>query len=274
MFGNYHYILEYVESMMKNYSYLNAGMIINLNGNKIVSRNGLVDLLNDNMNREGLYPIIHLRGDDIEIALTHGMQYGEDYYSFVNGQHTSQGGTHLIAFREAITRTVKEFFKKDFDPSDIRSSIIAAISVKIEEPIFESQTKTKLGSKDMGPNGPSVRNYVVDFIRKNLDDYLHKNGETARILLKKDTGVGEGAQSDKFNSETGPVNGRRRSAFTTESCATAGYITTRMMSASSNQTLFITEGDSASGSITKSRNVETQAVFSLRGKPLNCYGLD
>ncbi|HNT94057.1 MAG TPA: ATP-binding protein, partial [Bacteroidales bacterium] len=185
MFGNFHYISEYVESMMKNYSYLNAGMIINLNGNKIVSRNGLVDLLNDNMNREGLYPIIHLRGDDIEVALTHGMQYGEDYYSFVNGQHTSQGGTHLIAFREAITRTVKEFFKKDFDASDIRSSIIAAISVKIEEPIFESQTKTKLGSKDMGPQGPTVRNYIVDFIRKHLDDYLHKNGETARIMLKK-----------------------------------------------------------------------------------------
>ncbi|MDM8002339.1 MAG: ATP-binding protein, partial [Bacteroidota bacterium] len=180
MFGNYHFISEYVESMMKNYSYLNAGMIINLNGNKIISRNGLVDLLNDNMNREGLYPIIHLKGEDIEVAITHGMQYGEDYYSFVNGQHTSQGGTHLIAFREAITRTVKEFFKKDFDAADIRSSIIAAISVKIEEPIFESQTKTKLGSKDMGPNGPSVRNYVVDFIRKNLDDYLHKNGETAR----------------------------------------------------------------------------------------------
>ncbi|MDM8002338.1 MAG: ATP-binding protein, partial [Bacteroidota bacterium] len=180
LFGKYHYIPEYVENMMKNYSYLNAGMIINLNGNKIISRNGLVDLLNDNMNREGLYPIIHLKGEDIEVAITHGMQYGEDYYSFVNGQHTSQGGTHLIAFREAITRTVKEFFKKDFDASDIRSSIIAAISVKIEEPIFESQTKTKLGSKDMGPNGPSVRNYVVDFIRKNLDDYLHKNGETAR----------------------------------------------------------------------------------------------
>jgi len=272
MFGNYHYILEYVENMMKNYSYLNAGMIINLNGNKIVSRNGLVDLLNDNMNREGLYPIIHLRGDDIEIALTHGMQYGEDYYSFVNGQHTSQGGTHLIAFREAITRTVKEFFKKDFDPSDIRSSIIAAISVKIEEPIFESQTKTKLGSKDMGPNGPSVRNYVVDFIRKNLDDYLHKNGETARILLKKIQ------ESEKERKAISSIQKLARERAKKVSLHNRKLRDCRIHYNSNDErklesTLFITEGDSASGSITKSRNVETQAVFSLRGKPLNSYGL-
>lgn len=272
MFGNYHYILEYVESMMKNYSYLNAGMIINLNGNKIVSRNGLVDLLNDNMNREGLYPIIHLKGDDIEIALTHGMQYGEDYYSFVNGQHTSQGGTHLVAFREAITRTVKEFFKKDFDPSDIRSSIIAAISVKIEEPIFESQTKTKLGSKDMGPNGPSVRNYVVDFIRKHLDDYLHKNGETARILLKKIQ------ESEKERKAISSIQKLARERAKKVSLHNRKLRDCRIHYNSNDErklesTLFITEGDSASGSITKSRNVETQAVFSLRGKPLNSYGL-
>ncbi len=272
MFGNYHYILEYVENMMKNYSYLNAGMIINLNGNKIVSRNGLVDLLNDNMNREGLYPIIHLKGDDIEIALTHGMQYGEDYYSFVNGQHTSQGGTHLVAFREAITRTVKEFFKKDFDPSDIRSSIIAAISVKIEEPIFESQTKTKLGSKDMGPNGPSVRNYVVDFIRKHLDDYLHKNGETARILLKKIQ------ESEKERKAISSIQKLARERAKKVSLHNRKLRDCRIHYNSNDErklesTLFITEGDSASGSITKSRNVETQAVFSLRGKPLNSYGL-
>ncbi len=272
MFGNYHFISEYVESMMKNYSYLNAGMIINLNGSKIVSRNGLVDLLNDNMNREGLYPIIHLKGEDIEVAITHGMQYGEDYYSFVNGQHTSQGGTHLIAFREAITRTVKEFFKKDFDASDIRSSIIAAISVKIEEPIFESQTKTKLGSKDMGPNGPSVRNYVVDFIRKNLDDYLHKNGETARIMLKKIQ------ESEKERKAISSIQKLARERAKKVSLHNRKLRDCRIHYNSNDErrlesTLFITEGDSASGSITKSRNVETQAVFSLRGKPLNSYGL-
>ncbi len=272
MFGNYHYISEYVESMLKNYSYLNAGLVINFNGNKIVSRNGLVDLLNDNMNREGLYPIIHLKGDDIEVAMTHGMQYGEDYYSFVNGQHTSQGGTHLIAFREALTRTVKEFYKKDFDASDIRSSIIAAISVKIEEPIFESQTKTKLGSKDMGPGGPSVRNFIVDFIRKHLDDYLHKNGETARILLKKIQ------ESEKERKAISSIQKLARERAKKVSLHNRKLRDCRIHYNSNDErrldsTLFITEGDSASGSITKSRNVETQAVFSLRGKPLNCYGL-
>jgi topoisomerase-4 subunit B len=272
MFGNYHYISEYVESMLKNYSYLNAGMVINFNGNKIVSRNGLVDLLNDNMNREGLYPVIHLKGDDIEVAMTHGMQYGEDYYSFVNGQHTSQGGTHLIAFREALTRTVKEFYKKDFDASDIRSSIIAAISVKIEEPIFESQTKTKLGSKDMGPGGPSVRNFIVDFIRKHLDDYLHKNGETARILLKKIQ------ESEKERKAISSIQKLARERAKKVSLHNRKLRDCRIHYNTNDErrfdsTLFITEGDSASGSITKSRNVETQAVFSLRGKPLNCYGL-
>ncbi len=159
MFGNYYYISEYVDSMLKNYIYLNSGLIINFNGNKFFSRNGLVDLLNENMSKEGLYPIVHLKGEDIEIAFTHGLQYGEDYYSFVNGQNTTQGGTHLLAFREAYVKTIRDFYKKDYDPSDIRSSIIAAISIKVEEPIFESQTKTKLGSKDMGPEGPSVRNF-------------------------------------------------------------------------------------------------------------------
>jgi topoisomerase-4 subunit B len=272
MFGNYHFISEYVESMMKNYTYLNAGMVINFNGNKIVSRNGLVDLLNDNMNREGLYPIIHLKGDDIEVAITHGMQYGEDYYSFVNGQHTSQGGTHLTAFREAITRTVKEFFKKDFDASDIRSSIIAAISVKVEEPIFESQTKTKLGSKDMSPGGPSVRNFIVDFIRKHLDDYLHKNGETARIMLKKIQ------ESEKERKAISSIQKLARERAKKVSLHNRKLRDCRIHYNSNDErrldsTLFITEGDSASGSITKSRDVETQAVFSLRGKPLNSFGL-
>lgn len=272
MFGNCHYISEYVESMLKNYSYLNAGMVINFNGSKIISRNGLVDLLNDNMSHEGLYPIIHLKGDDIEIALTHGEQYGEDYYSFVNGQHTSQGGTHLIAFREALTRTVKEFYKKDFDASDIRSSIIAAISVKIEEPIFESQTKTKLGSKDMGPEGPSVRNFIVEFIRKNLNDYLHKNSETARIMLKKIQ------DSEKERKAISSIQKLARERAKKVSLHNRKLRDCRIHYNSNDErkldsTLFITEGDSASGSITKSRNVETQAVFSLRGKPLNCYGL-
>ena len=185
MFGNYYFISEYVDTMLKNNVYLNSGLIINFNGNKFFSRNGLVDLLNENMSKEGLYPIIHLIGEDIEIAITHGLQYGEDYYSFVNGQNTTQGGTHLIAFREAIVKTIRDFYKKDYDPSDIRSSIIAAISIKVEEPIFESQTKTKLGSKDMGPDGPSVRNFISEFIKKQLDDFLHKNPETARALLKK-----------------------------------------------------------------------------------------
>jgi topoisomerase-4 subunit B len=272
MFGNCHFISEYVESMLKNYSYLNAGMIINFNGSKIISRNGLVDLLNDNMSQEGLYPIIHLKGDDIEIAVTHGEQYGEDYYSFVNGQHTSQGGTHLIAFREALTRTVKEFYKKDFDASDIRSSIIAAIAVKIEEPIFESQTKTKLGSKDMGPEGPSVRNFIVEFVRKHLNDYLHKNSETARIMLKKIQ------DSEKERKAISSIQKLARERAKKVSLHNRKLRDCRIHYNSNDErkldsTLFITEGDSASGSITKSRNVETQAVFSLRGKPLNCYGL-
>ena len=272
MFGNYHYIPEYVESMLKNNSYLNAGMVINFNGNKIVSRNGLLDLLNENMNNEGLYPIIHLKGEDIEIAITHGLQYGEDYYSFVNGQHTSQGGTHLAAFREAIVKTVREFYKKDFDPADIRSSIIAAIAVKIEEPIFESQTKTRLGSKDMGPEGPSVRNFVVDYIRKNLDDFFHKNGETARILLKKIQ------DSEKERKAISSIQKLARDRAKKVSLHNKKLRDCRIHYNTNderrlNSTIFITEGDSASGSITKSRSVETQAVFSLRGKPLNCYGL-
>ncbi len=272
MFGNYHYISEYVESMLKNYSYLNAGMVINFNGNRIISKNGLVDLLNDNMNREGLYPIIHLKGEDIEIAVTHGFQYGEDYYSFVNGQHTSQGGTHLTAFREAIVKTIREFYKKDFDPSDIRSSVIAAVSVKIEEPIFESQTKTKLGSKDMGPEGPSVRNFIVEFVRKNLDDFLHKNGETARILLKKIQ------ESEKERKAISSIQKLARDRAKKVSLHNRKLRDCRIHYNSNDErrlesTIFITEGDSASGSITKSRDVETQAVFSLRGKPLNSYGL-
>ncbi|HQK70555.1 MAG TPA: DNA topoisomerase IV subunit B [Bacteroidales bacterium] len=272
LFGHYHYISEYVDNMLKTYVYLNSGLVINFNGNRYCSKNGLVDLLNDNMNREGLYPVIHLRGDDIEVAFTHGMQYGEEYYSFVNGQHTTQGGTHLAAFREAIVKTVREFYKKDYDPSDIRSSIIAAISVKIEEPVFESQTKTKLGSKDMAPGGPSVRNFVMEFIKKHLDDYLHKNHETARILLKKIQ------DSEKERKAIASIQKLARERARKVSLHNKKLRDCRVHYNSNepnklDSTLFITEGDSASGSITKSRNVETQAVFSLRGKPLNTYGL-
>jgi topoisomerase-4 subunit B len=272
MFGNYFYISEYVDSMLRNYTYLNSGLVINFNGNKFLSRNGLVDLLNENMSKEGLYPLIHLTGEDIELAFTHGLQYGEDYYSFVNGQNTTQGGTHLLAFREALVRTIREFYKKDYDPADIRSSIIAAISIKVEEPIFESQTKTKLGSKDMGPEGPSVRNFISEFIKKQVDDYLHKNPETARILLQKIQ------DSEKERKAISSIQKLARERAKKVSLHNKKLRDCRIHyntndSNKLDSTIFITEGDSASGSITKSRNVETQAVFSLRGKPLNSFGL-
>jgi topoisomerase IV subunit B len=272
MFGNYYFISEYVDTMLKNYVYLNTGLVINFNGNKFLSRNGLVDLLNENMSKEGLYPIIHLVGEDIEVAFTHGLQYGEDYYSFVNGQNTSQGGSHLLAFRESIVKTIRDFYKKDYDPSDIRSSIIAAVSIKVEEPIFESQTKTKLGSKDMGPEGPSVRNFISEFIKKQLDDYLHKNPETARIILKK---IQDSEKERKAISSIQKL-ARDRAKKVSLHNKKLRDCRTHYNSNDSNKldsTIFITEGDSASGSITKSRNVETQAVFSLRGKPLNSFGL-
>jgi topoisomerase-4 subunit B len=272
LFGNYFYISEYVDSMLKNYVYLNSGLVINFNGNKFFSRNGLVDLLNENMNKEGLYPIVHLKGEDIEIAFTHGLTYGEDYYSFVNGQNTTQGGSHLIAFREAFVKTVRDFYKKDYEPADIRSSIIAAICIKVEEPIFESQTKTKLGSKDMGPEGPSVRNFITEFIKKQLDDYLHKNPETARILLQKIQ------DSEKERKAISSIQKLAKDRAKKVSLHNKKLRDCRIHFNTNDQrnldsTIFITEGDSASGSITKSRDVETQAVFSLRGKPLNSFGL-
>jgi topoisomerase-4 subunit B len=272
MFGNYHFISEYVDSMLKNYVYLNAGLVINFNGNKFVSKNGLVDLLNENMNKEGLYPIIHLKGEDIEVAFTHGLQYGEDYYSFVNGQNTTQGGTHLIAFREALVKTIREFYKKDYDPADIRSSIIAAISIKVEEPIFESQTKTKLGSKDMGPNGPSVRNFIVEFIKKQLDDFLHKNPDTASTILRKIQDSEKERKAISSIQKLARDRAKKVSLHNKKLRDCRAHFNTNDAN-KLDSTIFITEGDSASGSITKSRSVETQAVFSLRGKPLNCYGL-
>jgi len=272
MFGNYRYISEYIETMMRNYVYLNSGLTILFNGTKFYSRNGLLDLLNENMSSPGLYPTIHLKNHDIEIALTHGNQYGEDYYSFVNGQHTAQGGTHLAAFRESLVRTVREFYKKDFDPSDVRASIIAAFSIKVEEPIFESQTKTKLGSKDIAPGGPTIRNFIHDFIKTSLDNYLHKNPETADILLKK---IQESEKERKAISNIKKLSRERakKASLHNRKLRDCRVHYNTKDDRRLNSTIFITEGDSASGSITKSRDVETQAVFSLKGKPLNTYGL-
>jgi topoisomerase IV subunit B len=272
MFGRFRFIPEYIESMLKYYVYLNAGLTIIYNGEKFLSKNGLHDLLTESIGEEGLYPIIHLKNHDIEVAFTHGNQYGEEYYSFVNGQHTTQGGTHLIAFKEALIKTIRDFYKKDFDPADIRSSIIAAISVKIEEPVFESQTKTKLGSKDMGPEGPSVRNFIMNFLTSKLDDYLHKNPDTAGLLLKKIQ------ESEKERKAISGIQKLARDRAKKASLHNRKLRDCRIHYNSNDErkqesTLFITEGDSASGSITKSRDVNTQGVFSLKGKPLNVYGL-
>lgn len=272
IFGNFIYQDEYVETMLRNYTYLNTGLVINYNDKRFVSQNGLLDLLTENMTGEGLYPIIHLKGEDIEIALTHGNGYGEDYYSFVNGQHTTQGGTHLTAFREAIVTTIRGFYKKDFDASDIRTSIICALSVRVEDPVFESQTKTKLGSKDMSPNGPGVRQYIGDFVKNALDNYLHRNSETAQILLQKIL------DAEKERKAISGIKKLARERAKKASLHNRKLRDCRIHLDSKDErgeesTLFITEGDSASGSITKSRDVNTQAVFSLKGKPLNTYGL-
>jgi len=272
IFRTYRYRNEYIENMMKNYSFLNAGLIINFNGERFQSKNGLRDLLEENLDAEPLYPVIHLKGEDIELALTHGNQYGEDYYSFVNGQHTTQGGTHLVAFREAIVKAIRDFYKKDFDPSDIRASIIAAISIKVEEPVFESQTKTKLGSKDIGPNGPSVRNHVANFVQKELDNFLHKNQDVAEVLLRR---IQESERERKAISGIKKLAKQRskKSNLHNKKLRDCRVHYDGTAENKEESSIFITEGDSASGSITKSRNVNTQAVFSLRGKPLNSYGL-
>jgi topoisomerase-4 subunit B len=272
MFGNFHYILEYIESLVKNYTYLNTGLTIVVNGQKFSSKHGLLDLLNENMSSEGLYPSIHLVNHDVELAMTHGNQYTDEYFTFVNGQHTAQGGTHLTAFKESFVKTIREFYRKDFDPADIRQSAIVALSLKIEEPVFESQTKTKLGSRDMGPEGPGVRNFINDFLKKHLDDYLHKHPETADILLKK---ILESEKERKAISSIKKIARERAKKASLHNrklrdCK-AHYNTNDERRLET--TIFITEGDSASGSITKSRDVETQAVFSLKGKPLNTYGL-
>ena len=272
LFGNFHFMEEYLERMCRNYVYLNSGLTILFNGAKFYSQNGLLDLLNENMSSPGLYPIIHLRGEDIEIALCHGNQYGEEYHSFVNGQNTTQGGTHLIAFREAFVRVVREFYKKEFDPSDIRTSIICALSIKVQEPVFESQTKTKLGSKDMGTDGPSVKNFINDFLKKELDNFLHRNPDTAEIFLRKII------ESEKERKAMASIKNLARERAKKVSLHNRKLRDCRLRFNSDDErrfetTIFITEGDSASGSITKSRDVNTQAVFSLKGKPLNTYGL-
>jgi len=272
IFRNFRYIGDYVINMAKNYTFLNAGLTVEFNGERFYSRNGLRDLLEENMDDEPIYPIIHLRGEDIEIAITHGNRYGENYYSFVNGQHTTQGGTHLQAFREVLVKTIRDFYKKEFDPSDIRASIVAAVSIKVEEPVFESQTKTKLGSRDIGPDGLSVRAHVSNFVQKELDNYLHKNQETAEVLLKR---IVESERERKAISGIKQLAKQRAKKVNLHNkklrdCRIHFNTTDERAEESS---IFITEGDSASGSITKSRDVNTQAVFSLRGKPLNTYGL-
>lgn len=273
IFLNYYFRDDYVESLLKNYVFLNTGLTIIYNGKKFFSKNGLVDLLNENMTSEALYPIIHLKDTDIEVVITHTDQYGEEYYSFVNGQHTTQGGTHQSAFRESLSRVIKEYYNKNFDYADIRSGIVAAISVKVEEPVFESQTKTKLGSKDMGPGGPSVQKFIGDFLKKELDNYLHKNTETSEVLLKKIL------DSEKERKAIAGVTKLARERAKKANLHNKKLRDCRIHYNDSkgdnlNETsIFITEGDSASGSITKSRNPNLQAVFSLRGKPLNSFGL-
>jgi topoisomerase-4 subunit B len=275
IFKNYKYRLEYVERMVKNYVYLNPGLTIDLNGEKFISENGLKDLLTDQTNESDLtYPIIHLKGEDIEVAITHSKtQYSEEYYSFVNGQHTTQGGTHQAAFREGLAKTIRDHFGKNYDASDIRKSIVSAISIKVMEPVFESQTKTKLGSTEMGGNMPSVRSYVIDFLSTQLDNYLHKNPTVAEQIQRKIL------QAERERKELSGIRKLARERAKKANLHNKKLRDCRVhlpdlkMDRRLESTLFITEGDSASGSITKSRDVNTQAVFSLRGKPLNSYGM-
>lgn len=273
VFKNFHFIPEYLDDLLWNYAYLNAGLTINFNGRKFHSKNGLLDLLENKTNPDSIrYPIIHLKGEDIEIAMTHGNQYGEEYYSFVNGQNTTQGGTHLAAFREAISKTVREFFKKDFDAADIRASIVATIAIRVQEPVFESQTKTKLGSQNIAPDGVAIRTFVNDFVKRELDNYLHRNPAVADALLKRIM------QSERERKEIAGIK-----KLANERAKKANLHNRKLRDCrlhfddkgegGKDTMIFITEGDSASGSITKSRDVQTQAVFSLRGKPLNCFGL-
>lgn len=273
IFLNYKYNEEFVETMMKNYSFLNTGLTIVYNGRRIHSRNGLVDLLRENMTNDPLYPIMHFTGTDIEVVITHANQYGEEYYSFVNGQHTTQGGTHLSAFREAVSRTIKEFYGKNFEYSDIRNGMVAAISIKVQEPVFESQTKTKLGSRDMSPDGSlTVAKFIGDFIKRELDNYLHIESQTAEIMLhkiqeseKERKAIAGVTKQTRERAKKASLNNKKLRDCRVHYCDAKG-------DRRDDTSLFITEGLSATGTITKVRNVETQAVFSLRGKPLNTFG--
>ncbi len=272
IFGNYNYYLEYIEKMLQNYCYLNRGLSINFNGKKFVSKNGLYDLLENNIDKDTVYPIVHLADGDFEYAFVHsGKTYGEEYYSFVNGQHTTQGGTHQQAFREAFVKTIRDFYKKDYEPSDIRNSIIAAISIRIQEPVFESQTKTKLGSNNVETNGPTVKTYIQDIVSRTLDKYLHMNPDVADALHRKIL------ESEKERKEIAGIKKIAKESARKANLNNSKLRDCRVHLDSNHErkletTLFITEGDSASGSITKSRDVNTQAVFSLKGKPLNCFG--
>ena len=275
IFKNFKYRNEYVVRMLKNYVYLNPGLTINYNGEKFYSENGLRDLLAENNNEEDfLYPIIHLKGEDIEVAISHSKtQYSEEYYSFVNGQNTTQGGTHLNAFKEAYVKTIRDFYKKNFDPSDVRKSIIAGLSIKVMEPVFESQTKTKLGSTEMGEGMPTVRTYINDFISRNLDDFLHKNNEIADAILRKIMQAQREREELAGIRKLAKDRAKKANLHNRKLRDCRVHLTDTKDERALQSTLFITEGDSASGSITKSRNVTTQAVFSLRGKPLNTYGM-
>ena len=273
IFKDYRYKDEFVETLLKNYVFLNSGLTILYNGKRYHSRNGLVDLLNENMTTEPLYPIIHLKGEDIEVVITHSNQYGEEYYSFVNGQHTTQGGTHLSAFKEAVGRVIKEYYNKNFDYTDIRAGIVAAISVKVEEPVFESQTKTKLGSKDMGPEGPTVSKFINDFIKKELDNYLHKDPETSDILLRKIQESEKERKAIAGVTKLARERAKKANLHNKKLRDCRIHLNDAKGDQKEDTCIFITEGDSASGSITKSRDPNFQAVFSLRGKPLNSYGL-
>jgi len=272
IFGKYHFISDYIERMLWNYAYLNNGLSVYFNGMRFIAKNGLLDLLQNEIDAKICYPIVHMQFEDFEFAFTHAKQYGEDYYSFVNGQHTTQGGTHQTAFKESIVRTIREFYNKNFEPSDIRTSISAALSLKVQEPIFESQTKTKLGSQYMEPDGKTVRNFINDLVKENLDNFLHKNSEIAEAILQKIL------QNQKERKEMAGIKKLVKASAKKTSLHNKKLRDCRVHLSSKSEnrletTLFITEGDSASGSITKSRNVNTQAVFSLKGKPLNSYGL-
>ncbi|ADE54357.1 DNA topoisomerase IV subunit B [Coraliomargarita akajimensis] len=272
IFGKCRFREDYVEDMLWNYAYLNSGLTIVYNGKKFKSDKGLHDLLENKLDGDPLYPIIHLKDKDVEIAFTHASGYGEDYYSFVNGQHTTMGGTHLAAFREALAKTVKDFYKKDFDAVDIRTSICAAVSVKVEEPVFESQTKTKLGSLEMGPKGPTVRTFMNNFIKQALDNYLHRSPETAKELLSKIQESERNRKELKGIQKLARERAKKAKIHNKKLRDCRIHLDTKK-EGRLDSTLFITEGDSASGSITKARDVNTQAVFSLKGKPLNSFGL-